>query len=414
MRRTATLTHVNGPFRSVLRRHLSVLLAVVAGSLLTALAVGYDLVQTRQEVDRQLAWRADSEAARFQRSLDRSIEVVDALASFMTASGEVDRDAFRRFVQNPLGKHPEFFALQWLPRVTQAARHGFEAMLIHEGLGSGLTERNAQGRLVPAGERPEYFPIHYVEPHDDNRVALGFDALSRASVRPSMEWSRDRGEMVVSEPITLVQSGGRVQAVVLYRPVYRQGAPVATVAQRRLAHLGYAVGILRIGAILDSALKGSQPTGLDVIVVDLTNGGQRVLHAHASRARGPHAPRPTLKDMLGGPHHIVRLQAPGRDWQMLFRPSPAFHAEFRNHRWAWILSLGVLLTSLLAVHLRRRIQGSEALTALNIELSRMNGDLTRQGRRLHQAQRLANVGSWELDLDTRRAEWSDQVYASLG
>lgn len=381
MRRTATPIPATAPRRPALRRHLSVLLAVVAGSLLTALAVGYDLVQTRQEADRQLAWRADNEAGRFQRSLDRSLEVVDALASFMTASGKVDRDAFRRFVQNPLQRHPEFLALQWQPRLTH-------------------------------GERPEY--AHYVEPHDDHRAAPGFDALSRASVRPSMEWSRDRGEMVVSEPIALVQPGGRVQAVVLYRPVYRHEAPIATVAERREAHLGYAVGILQVGAILDGALRGYRPTGLDVLIVDRTDGSQRVLHAHASRARGPHAPRPTLEDMLAGPHRVVQLQAPGRDWQMLFRPSPAFHAEFRNHRWAWILALGVLLTGVLAVHLLRHTLDSAALTALNEELRQMNADLTRQGRRLHQAQRLANLGSWELDLDTRRAEWSDQVYASLG
>jgi hypothetical protein len=44
MRRTATPTPATAPRRPVLRRHLSMLLAVVAGSLLTALAVGYDLV----------------------------------------------------------------------------------------------------------------------------------------------------------------------------------------------------------------------------------------------------------------------------------------------------------------------------------------------------------------------------------
>jgi PAS domain-containing protein len=78
--------------------------------------------------------------------------------------------------------------------------------------------------------------------------------------------------------------------------------------------------------------------------------------------------------------------------------------------WPW----ASLLTGVLAVHLLRHTLDSEALTALNEELRQMNADLTRQGRRLHQAQRLAELGSWELDLDTRRAEWSDQVYASLG
>ena len=233
-----------------------------------------------------------------------------------------------------------------------------------------------------------YFPIHYVAPHDGNQAALGFDALSRASIRPGMEWSRDHGEMVISEQIALVQSGGRVRVVALYRPVYRRDAPLATVEQRRAAHLGYAVGILRVGAILDGALKGYQPTGLDVLIVDRSGCGLQVLHAHASRSRGPQAPRPTLEDMLAGPHHVVRLQAPGRDWQMLFRPAPAFRAEFRNHRWAWILALGALLTAVLALYLYRRAQALEALTALNEDLRSANHDLVVQGERLRLATRV--------------------------
>jgi len=371
-----------------LSRHLSVLLAVLAGALLTALAVGYDLHQSRRDAERQLAWRADNEAGRFQRSLDRSQEVVDALASFMTASRGVEQDEFRRFVRNLLQRHPEFHALQWLPRVTQAQRSDFERALTRQRPGSGITERDADGRLVAAGERPVYYPIRYVAPHDGNQAALGFDALSQASIRPGMEWSRDHGEMVISEQITLVQSGGRVRAVALYRPVYRRDVPLATVEQRRAAHLGYAVGILRVGAILDGALKGYQPTGLDVLIVDRSGGGQQVLHAHASRSRGPQAPRPTLEDMLAGPHHVVRLQAPGRDWQMLFRPAPAFRAEFRNHRWAWILALGALLTAVLALYLYRRAQALEALTALNDDLRSANHDLVLQGERLRLATRV--------------------------
>ncbi|MGQ9861196.1 MAG: CHASE domain-containing protein [Thiobacillaceae bacterium] len=268
------------------------------------------------------------------------------------------------------------------------------------------------GWSAPASDRNISHPLQ--EPYADNPAALGFDALSRPSVRKTMEWSRDHGVLAVSERIALVQTDGRVEVVVLYCPVHRRDAPTETVERRRAAHIGYAVGLLRVGAILDHALKGSQPTGLDVIIVGRTGGGRQVLHAHASRARGPNAAPPCLEDMLARPNHTVGLQAPGGDWQMLFRASPAFHAEFRQQHWVWILILGALLTGVLAIYLRRRIQDSEALTVLNGELSRMNDDLTRHGQRLKQAQRLARLGSWELDLDSRRADWSDEVYRSLG
>jgi diguanylate cyclase (GGDEF)-like protein/PAS domain S-box-containing protein len=387
MHRAASPLPPTRPRRYGIRRHLSALLAVLAGTLLTALAVGYDLMQRRQEVARELAWRAGNEAGRFQRSLDRSLEVVDTLASFINTSQEVEPDEFRRFAQETLQRHPKFFALQWLPRVPQAERPLFEAILARQWPGSVITEQAADGRLAPARERPEYVPLLYTEPPGDSWAAPGFDALSHAGLRPSMERARDSGEWAVSAQITLEQAGKRVPGVALFCPVYRHDAPT-TVTQRRQAHLGYAVGILRVGALLGAALKGFQPTGLDVLIVDRTGGGWQVLHAHPSRTRGPQATPPTLEDMLNGPHHTVKLQVPGRDWQMLFRPAPAFHAEFRHHRWAWILALGGLLTAVLALHLYRRAQALEALTALNEALQGVNRDLAQQGERLRLAARV--------------------------
>lgn len=393
------------------RRRLGCGLIALVGILLTALAVAYDWQQTQQAMQRQLVWRADNEAIRFQRSLDRSLEVVDALASFMTASREVDREEFRRFVANPLARHPEFHALQWLPKVTLAERGAYETALQRHLPAAVIRERDGQGRLQPAPKRPTYFPVHYAEPLADNETALGFDAYSRVLVRPSMALARDSGEMAISAPIQLVQTGK--QAVVLYRPVYRRDAPTTTQAERQAAHIGYAVGLLDVGEILAAALHGHPPTGLDVIILDRGGPQPQVLHAHASRTRGPGDKPPTLQEMLAGQHHVVTLQAPGRAWQMLFRPAPAFYREFDNDRWLWIMILGLSLTAALVAYQRRRQLSSEALASLNDALRRSNDELVRQSQRLEQAQRMANLGSWALALDDDPAAWAERALACM-
>lgn len=113
------------PVRQSYRRYLSVVVTVLVGGLLTALVVSNETRHAREEMIRQLQWRATNEAARFQHNLDRSLEVVDALAGLFTASQEVDRAEFRRFVADPLSRHPELYALQWLPRIPQAQRARF-------------------------------------------------------------------------------------------------------------------------------------------------------------------------------------------------------------------------------------------------------------------------------------------------
>ncbi len=395
------------------RRYLACGLIALAGILLTALAVAYDWRQTQETMRRQLVWRADNEAMRFQRSLDRSLEVVDALASFLAASREVEREEFRLFAAGPLARHPEFYALQWLPKVDSPGRAAFETRLAEATPTARITERDGAGGLQQAGERATYFPILLVEPLNGNEKVLGLDAYSRAGMRPSMDLARDSGEMVVSEPIALVQTDGRRQGVAVYRPVYRRDAPTATVADRRAAHGGFAVGILIIAEILTSALKGSQPTGLDVIILDRSGRQPQVLHAHASRARGPGAPPPTLTEMLSGVHHVVPLQVPGRHWEMLFRPSPAFQREFHNHRWFWIMLLGLSLTGAMVAHQLRRQSSSAALASLNDALQHSNEALTRHSLRLGQAQRLANLGIWELTLDSDPATWAERALACL-
>ncbi len=359
------------------RRHAAVLTAVLSGAVLTGLAVGYDLQQGRRMAEAQMRWRAEDQAARFQRSLDRSLEAVDALAAFFAASERVEREEFSRYVQGALARHPEIVALQWLPQVRLAERPAFEAQLARWWPGARLSELDAAGGLAPAGRRPLYFPILFVEPLPAYAAVVGLDAAALGDVRTTLEAARDAAAPAVSGPVGA--------------PLADPGPPVVWVSRavyRRDALEGYAAGLLRIGALLDAALRGHRPTGLDVLILDRSGGATQVLHAHASRSRGAHAARPTLAQMLAGPHHRVTLQVPGRQWEMLFRPAPAFHAEFKNHRWVWILLLGGLLTALLALHLHRRVQALQTVLALNAQLSGLNRELVLQSERMRLARQV--------------------------
>ncbi|TCS71904.1 PAS domain S-box-containing protein/diguanylate cyclase (GGDEF)-like protein [Sulfuritortus calidifontis] len=398
--------------RTSLKPYLGVLVTVLFGGALTAWTALTVLEDEQHHFERQLEWRADHEAASFQFGLNRSIETVASLNSLFESSQDVDRQEFARFTAGPLNAHAELLSLQWLPRVAWAGRAAFERELDLIKPGARLSEPGPDGRLLPAGERSEYFPVFYAEPFAPNAAAFGLDAAARPEGKRAMEAARDSGGIVASAQFTLVQGGGNLQAVVLYRPVYRLGKPLETVGQRRAALRGYVAAVVKIERILAGVLADSPPTGLDVYIVDRA-ANDALIYGHSSRTRTTGGPL-SLAEAKRGAHWSVSIQVPGRDWQMIFAPAPAFYAEFGSRRHYWVLGIGLLLTLLFAFDTYRRVATARKLALLADRLSQANAESGRRASRLNEAQRIARVGSWELDLSSGQALWSDQEFRCLG
>ena len=96
--------------------------------------------------------------------------------------------------------------------------------------------------MSPRGDRPSTHPIVFLEPMDgDNRESLGFDMWTDPVQRATMERARDSGQPTLSAkvgantPIDKGISGG----FIVYVPIYRTGAPIQTVEERRQALVGF-------------------------------------------------------------------------------------------------------------------------------------------------------------------------------
>lgn len=378
--------------RPFFRRYAAVLAVASLGVLLTLLFMRNEIHLAEQKLRVQLEWRATNEAARFQRSLDRALEVVDSVGRYFTASEQVSAEGFHYFSRGALRNHPEFQALQWLPRISASERQMFDAELARIRPGAHLSELKTGGGVVAAGERDEYFPVRYTEPLAGNEMVLGFDAASRPEGRQALSLAGDSGSMAISGRIALVQDGGR-HAVVLYRPIYHRDMLTETVVQRRAALQGFSAGVLRIDQVLAVALRDAPPTGLDIHILDVSASGEQLLHHHVSRSRSAGQTAPSLDKVRAGLHQTVSANAPGRQWLLVFSPAPALENEFGTPHYGWVLLTGLLLTSLLCIYLVRRVQHAESLDS---------------------AQRSARLGSWRFNDLTQRAFWSDQEYRCLG
>jgi PAS domain S-box-containing protein len=188
-----------------------------------ALFIGIFSRVTRWEQDEALLeFRMQSQrvADLIRASLDEQALFLDQLASaFATRTQPLTRQNFHDLVQKLLQRFPTIQAAEWAPRVSQAERAAFEAAEQAELPGFAIRERTASGELPPAGDRSEFFPVTYIEPHAGNMEALGFELASSPQRRAAVESAIARAAVTATAPIRLVQERGSQPGILLMQAV---------------------------------------------------------------------------------------------------------------------------------------------------------------------------------------------------
>ncbi len=250
---------------------------------------------------------------------------------------------------NALSRRREIQGLAWDPRVTVTARGQLEARAHQDGFGTfRIVEQQNDGRLVPAGERPEYFPVLFMENLTGNEPALGFDLGSEEKRRLALERARDTGRATATPPIRLVQEPGSQLGFLVLLPVYAQ--PASSLSERRANLRGVAVAVYRVGDLVDASLRSATTKGLGVTVTDAESGD--VIY------------RRDAGDPIGEPWDTT-IDVAGRSWTLRFETSPAFAGA--SPLWqAWAsLAAGTVITCLVAAYLWSYSRRTEELAASN-------------------------------------------------
>jgi len=252
-----------------LGRYRHVALVLLLDVLLTA--VFFNFVQNQQQARTQAEFerQANSYVAAIQKGIERNLEVIESIGGLYAASGEVERDDFRRFVQGPLSRYNEIQALSWNKRVTHSERGQFEDSLRHEGYREfQFKDLSLDGQRVVAVERPEYIVVTYIEPYESNQAAMGFDVASNPTRLAALERARDTGKMITTARITLVQETGNQYGFLILKPIYKTPATPETVEGRRQNLKGFAVGVFRVGDMVDAALEDLPQGIVNIQLVD--------------------------------------------------------------------------------------------------------------------------------------------------
>ena len=244
------------------------LAALLLGALLTWAAVTLQTRANARERDRQLDALSREAVAQVSARMRRYEYGLRGARGAVIAAGadRITREDFWHYSQTRQieSEFPGARGFGFIRRVTEAQVPAFVAAAQRDGA-AGFRIRQLSAH---AGDR---YVIQYIEPQGINEQAVGLDIASEAARREAADRAVREGRAVLTQPITLVQSTGKVsQSFLLLLPIYRTVALPSTAAAREAESIGWSYAPLTTSEVL--ADLDLQRQRYDLTLKDVTDG----------------------------------------------------------------------------------------------------------------------------------------------
>ncbi|KKR50630.1 MAG: CHASE domain protein [Candidatus Curtissbacteria bacterium GW2011_GWA1_40_16] len=157
------------------------------------------------------------------------------------ASNDLTREEFVKYINvvDIFERYPGVSSFVFAKKVTQKERSDYEKKITLELNAKFATP--AAFRIYPEATKDEYYPIIYIAPILSERsIAYGFDYTSEPIKKYALEQARDQNRAVATDKLILL-SGEKPEFLVAV-PVYKNGVPHETVAQRQKNFEGVILG----------------------------------------------------------------------------------------------------------------------------------------------------------------------------
>jgi diguanylate cyclase (GGDEF)-like protein len=241
---------------------LAAVAAIAAGSVVGAVIVRAD---DNSDFERMQHEEATRSARQAEAVAALSVGQLATAAAFFQTERDVDRHEFdviaRQLLRGALS------GTGFTPRVTLSERAEYE-----RAQGFPIVEPAGE-RTRQAAARPDYFPVTFGTSETGDRPVFGYDLGADRDRGPILRHARDSGEAAVTPIVSLLVSPGR--GLIVYQPVYRDGANPTTPAERRAALIGFVSGRFKAPDLAAAAVS-TVPEDVDV---QLMQDGEPVIGA---------------------------------------------------------------------------------------------------------------------------------------
>lgn len=408
---------------------------VLLGALTTAVVYAFctDLLE------KDVRLRFENDTGDVVQQIDTRIrlytDVLITMQALFGSSEDVSRSEFRDFVSglNLPQRYPGFQTLNYAPYVPASEIDAFVARQRNDPI---LREAGVTFNVRPPGQRPGHFVLTYVEPLDINLASIGIDMGAEPRRLAALERARDTGQSVSSGRLIFSEAKNPHVGIALRLPVYRKVPNLNSVEARRAAYVGSVGAGIRVDDLLkdlvsnenlrrirfrvydagDFAAPASAPSVGDLLYDSQTGLAMRGLSRAAvsgaqrrasTLADGPAPPVASQNDLTTS---VVRNFG-GRRWVIAFAADSNAIGGPQRYLSSLVIISGLIISVLLG-WLAYALSSSRARAVAVAD--QMTHNLRESQAALAEAQQIAQLGDWRIDLSKDIAHFSQEMGRLLG
>ena len=421
--------------------YVPVVVSLIVGLTLSIAAFAAVWQDVSTEMRHNFTQTSAERISMIRTGMETNLQFLDYIKAYYEGSELITQEEFEGFVGTGMANLNSFQMVGWAPLVPASEREQFEAE-------SGIPDFEIYYVPEPnqrsaAPEKPEYFPIWYIEPYTEgSRRYLGYDLSARSeSTLRQMNHARDHNLVVASNWVRFGLEPEQRYMVSFFQPIYDMpGDHLTTVEQRRANFKGYVFGMYRIKDIIDSALDIFNQQVMDsapeihitvsnysnYLGTEVTydfNAGEFDVKEFPSELTPDQAIEEMLEDSSspprvqvidGFPTYECYLEFSGRRWTVVFQAGEEYIQQHRTWHAGGVLVLGLLVTVLVTTYCISNIGYTARTERLvkqrTVELERANEELEAglfERKRAKEA-----VEKLNRELEEKNRELESMIYAT--
>lgn len=296
----------------------------------------------------------ESDTVRFGEFSDRTLQnirnrlraheqVLLGFKGLFAASKVIEREEFRAYVRT-----------LHLENDPSARGFGFIRYVRRDNLAEFLQQarddKTAYFELRSDGNQADLMVIDYFEPQARNASALGVDIGVNPRLRTAATHAVDDNHITLSGPGAVEGDDSARNPALLLLPIFANGRPTDTRAERWSALLGWAyIPVMIEGLIADIVPMSGRQVELVVYDADDTQRAALLFDSEREVRKTPVAPPDGGPPVSGRLHRRSTVKFGGRSWKLQITALPEFYAV-AEHRLPWLVLGGGLVITALATH----------------------------------------------------------------
>lgn len=298
-------------------------------------------------------------------------EAIASLARLIEVTPLMRHDQFEYFTRITLQDNQDISALSFNPIVQASFRRQFERDMADVGYEQqfSIKQRNVEGQLINAAERPIYVPVAFIAPLEENRNAIGYDIYSETIRKEAINSAFVSGEMAVTAPIELVQEkNGKLGLLLMYPATINKVSAYRYAKDGNL--LGLSIAVIKMDEFFQIAAASNMLKGLVYQIHDVARDGRRQLLYRSH-------------DVIDQTHQNYRwnttIAIANRIWEISVLPTNNY-LQHQPTPVAWFISvIGLFITAILQV-LMLVITGRTSVVERTVEVQ--TAELQRKSNQL--------------------------------